>query len=29
MNEIPDKVSRAKELIEQKKRELAENIRKV
>lgn len=29
MNDVPDKVTRAKELIEQKKRELAENIRKV
>lgn len=29
MSEVPDKVARAKELIEQKKRELAENIKKV
>jgi hypothetical protein len=29
MTDIPDKVARAKELIEQKKRELAENIKKV
>jgi hypothetical protein len=29
MSEVPDKVARAKDLIEQKKRELAENIKKV
>ena len=29
MSEVPDKILRAKELIEQKKRELAENIKRV
>lgn len=29
MSEIPDKLARAKEMIEQKKKQLAENIKRV